>query len=295
MKSKALILLVTCAAFLNACNSTQPNDQANNEFTLTQNWQPLLDKDLSLWHSWMGVPHTSIKQLPEGTYTANNLQVNGSPQDAMGKNADIKNVYSVITENGETVLKVTGEIYGGLTSNFSVADYHLSLQVKWGDKKWAPRLDKKKDSGLLFHCSGPHGAFWRVWKACQELQIQEKDFGDYIPLAGPKGDIRVNPDKNAPTYYPFGTQLKTITGYSHAYKEPDYANGEWNTIDLYAFGDKALFVVNGVQVMLVENSRDKNNAPLTSGELQLQSEGAEVYFKNVKIRAISQLPTIDKG
>ena len=208
----------------------------------------------------------------------------------MGLNNDVKNVFSMLEQDGQPVLHISGEIYGGLTTKAEFENYHLSLQVKWGDKKWAPRLTAKRDSGLLYHCKGAHGAFWKVWKACQELQIQESDFGDYIPLAGPTGKIRSKTNEGAFQYHPDGDIKRLVTGYSHAYKEPDLPHGEWNTVELYAFHDNAVFVVNGEVVMVVEESRDKNGQLLTSGQLQLQSEGAELFYRQVKIKSINKLP-----
>lgn len=253
-------------------------------------WKYLLDEDLSQWEVWLGVPHSSIKGLPEGTYQADNLNQHGDPANAIGLNNDIKNVFSMIEENGEPVLKVTGEIYGGITSKTSFENYHLSLKVKWGDKKWAPRLKAKRDSGLLFHCQGEHGAFWKTWKACQELQIQETDLGDFIPLAGPKAKTTAKSTELPVHYHPEGKFNVVADGYTHAYLEPDAPHGQWNTIDLYAFNDKAIFVVNNVVVMVITESINKAGEPLTSGQIQLQSEGAEVYYKDIKVKSIKVLP-----
>ena len=256
-----------------------------------QTWQYLLDSQLSQWEVWMGVPHESVKGLPAGTYVANNLNKHGDPKTAMGLNNDVKNVFAMTTENGEPVLHISGEIYGGLTTLASFENYHLSLQVKWGEKKWAPRLNARRDSGLLFHCQGDHGAFWKVWKACQELQIQEHDFGDYIPLAGPSAMVRgdFSEETGKLKYNPSG-QLKLANGYTDAYIEPDRPNGQWNTVELYSLSDNAVFVVNGKVVMVIEQSKDHQGNKLTSGQLQLQSEGAELFYKDVKIRSISSLP-----
>ncbi len=38
------------------------------------------------------------------------------------------------------------------------SNYHLSLKVKRGDKKWDPRKKLLKDSGILYHSIGPLGA-----------------------------------------------------------------------------------------------------------------------------------------
>lgn len=284
---KNLAVFTASALAFASCQSTSDVNGG-----LTKEWQVLLDDNLSQWETWMGIPHDSVKNLPVGTVTKSNLNVHGDPSSAMGLNNDVKNVFSIIEEDGEPVLHITGEIYGGLTTLKEFENYHLSMQVKWGEKKWAPRLNAKRDSGILFHCKGEHGAFWKVWKACQEMQIQEKDFGDYIPLAGPSGVIRTATEDGKQTYDPKGKYLSKVTGYSHASHEPDFPNGQWNQVDLYAVGDKAVFSINNEVVMVIEQSKDKQGEPLTSGQLQIQSEGAEVFYRDVKIKALNSLPVL---
>ena len=56
----------------------------------------------------------------------------------------------------------------------------------------------------------------------------------------------------------------------------------------------AYHIVNGVLVMVLQNSRyNKNGNPieLTSGKIQLQSEAAEVFYKNIEIRSIEAIPS----
>ncbi|WP_017444132.1 3-keto-disaccharide hydrolase [Gayadomonas joobiniege] len=258
-------------------------------------WRYLLDKELSQWEIWMGVPHSSVTDLPANTFKADNLNQHGDPADAIGLDQDPKAVFNSYTEMGQPALHITGEVYGGLTSKKSFKNYHLSLKVKWGTKKWAPRLNAKRDSGLLFHCYGPHGAFWKVWKACHELQIQESDFGDYIPLAGPTAKVRGHwvGDKYL-TFNEADTQLHLATGYTHAQSEPDFERGRWNQVELFTLNDKAVFVVNDTIVMAIQDSKDQAGRLLNQGQIQIQSEGAEAFFTDIKIRPIQDWPNFIK-
>ena len=133
---------------------------------------------------WMGVPHTSVKGLPEGTPQSDSNK--GTP---LGLENDPKKVFSVIEEDGKPGLKITGEIYGGLTTLKEYGEYHFSCEVKVGNKKWGRRLDKQRDSGVLYHCSGKHGAFWNVWMRSLEYQVQENNLGDLYLLAGTAADV----------------------------------------------------------------------------------------------------------
>lgn len=283
--------LLLLSFFLPSCSVsdvTQTNEAKPNENKSA--WVNLIDKNLSQWELWMGVPHSSVTGLPEGTYQAENLKTNkGTP---MGLDNDVKNVFSVIEQAGEPVLKITGEVYGGLTTINNYKNYHLTTQFKWGEQKWAPRLTAKRDSGILFHCQGEHGKFWNVWKACQEFQIQETDIGDFIPLAGPAAKVRsefIEGSTKFTKYDPKG-KLQLTQRYTSASKELDAPFGEWNTLDLYALGDLAVFMVNNEVVMVIEESIDSASKKLASGQIQIQSEGAELYYRGMKIRQITELP-----
>ena len=296
IKTKHLFIftLLTGSLLTAACSYLPWQNATNTPVNLSNEWQPLLTNNLNDWEIWMGVPHSSVTGLPKGTLQADNLNVHGDPKDAMGLNNDIKNVFSIIEEDNQPVLSITGEIYGGISTKASFENYHLSFQVKWGDKKWAPRLTALRDSGLLFHCQGEHGAFWKVWKLCQEFQVQETDLGDYIPLGNHTGKLtgkirsRKIPNSKRPVYDPNGA-LGNV-GYASAFPEVDKPHGQWNTLELFAVGDRAVFVVNNTVVMVVEQLADIAGNPLNAGQLQFQSEGAELFYRDIKIKALPSMP-----
>ena len=76
----------------------------------TQDGEPLIDKELSNFELWMGIPHSSVTGLPAGTATSDNCHEGVS----MGLNADIKHVFPVVEDGGEPMLHISGEIYGRL-------------------------------------------------------------------------------------------------------------------------------------------------------------------------------------
>ncbi len=52
-------------------------------------------------------------------------------------------------------------------------------------------------------------------------------------------------------------------------------------------------VVNGKVVMRLYKSRQSDNGqitPLTKGKIQIQSEGAEIFYKEIKVQGIKQIP-----
>lgn len=261
-------------------------------------WENLLDKNLTKWDKFIGVPHKSVNI--EGVEKSDD----GKTGVPLGMNNDPKNVFSVIEENGEELLYITGEIYGGLTSKQEYGNYHLKAEFKWGEKKWAPRLNQKRDNGILYHCNGPLGTFWNVWMSSLECQIQEGDFGDFIALNDVYGDVpadRLINEKGKPyfVYNPKGdlVPLKWGEGFeagqaskSKLYEKP---NGEWNTVEVICVGRTSIHIVNGHVVNVVKNARydvEGKTIPIESGKIQLQSEAAESYYKNIQIKPITEFP-----
>ncbi|MFD2587353.1 DUF1080 domain-containing protein [Croceitalea marina] len=258
-------------------------------------WKNLLDEDLSQWDRFMGVPHYSIeglKDIPKG---------NGMEGTPLGLNNDPLNVFSVKRIDGELVLYISGQIYGGLTSKERYGNYHLKMDFKWGVKKWEPRLNDKRDNGILYHCNGPHGAFWNVWMKSQEFQVQEGDMGDYFGLAGAVNRTKAVRDEDGfYAYNPDGEAvvLGTVMEGDKMYRcvrtqNHEKPNGEWNSLELICFNGKSWHIVNGQVVMVLEKALEKTEEgfqPVVSGKLQIQSEAAEAFYRNIKIKTLDNLP-----
>ena len=70
-------------------------------------------------------------------------------------------------------------------------------------------------------------------------------------------------------------------------------NGEWNTLEIYCLGNESIHLVNGFVVNRVKNTRydiDGNTIKVTKGKVQIQSEAAEVYYKNMTLNTINAFP-----
>ncbi|MEL7159759.1 MAG: DUF1080 domain-containing protein, partial [Bacteroidota bacterium] len=290
MRSLCLLLATCGLVCFTHCNTPKSTVAA------TEGWTDLLDPELSQWDIWMGVPHVSVRGLPEGTPQSEDVH-NGTP---MGLNKDPKGVFTMEKEAGEDVLRVSGEIYAGLTSKEQYGDYHLQLQFKWGEKKWEPRLGQQRDNGLLYHCTGDHGAFWNVWMRCLEFQIQENDMGDLFCLAGANSLARTVDvaDKKSYQYLESGGVFRGVGRAFGNFRNQRSApnekpHGEWNILDLYTVGGAAIHVVNGKVVNALRGAFVEENGKrteLTRGYLQLQSEAAEGYYRGVRIRPLQEFP-----
>lgn len=268
---------------------TEPKEEAPQQ-TAAPKFRDLLDPQLTLWDAWIGVPHKSIEIPGMPAFTSEDSR-SGTP---LGLNNDPLHVFSMIKEGNQDVLKITGQIYGGLTTKEEFENYHLTLQFKWGEKVWEPRPLKVRDSGVLLHCVGPHGAFWNAWKRSLEFQIQERDVGDFYALAGTMANVPsvLHKESKKPTYQPDG-ELREVSGSAQHGPSEEKPHGEWNTLEIYTIGDRMVHVVNGTINMVLLNTRQKTDhgpAPLTRGQIQIQSEAAEIYYRDVKIRPITEFP-----
>ena len=264
--------------------------------TKADDWKELLDENLSQWEPHLGVPHKTV-EIPGRPRTQSENGIDGGEPIGL---SDPLGVYSVQMVDGEPVLKVTGQVFAGLTSREEFDSYHLSLQFRWGEKKWEPRLNLLRDSGLLFHCVGPHGVGWNAWMQSLECQIQEGDCGDFIPVDTAQAFVPIGNDGNAKLanyeigFYDRSKPLKKVRQQIAMHRPSvEYPNGKWNTIEIYTIGTTSVFVLNGIPTMTVfdaQQSVDGEFKPLTRGKLQIQSEAAELEYRRIKIRPIKEFP-----
>lgn len=253
-------------------------------------WQPLLDASLSKFDVYLSYRGDQIMGVLKGTAPADLKPV--------GLNPPGQSVVSVIEQDGKPVLHITGEYYGCVVTRQEYANYRFRAQFKWGGKKWEPRLSEPRDSGILYHSRGPFGVdYWKSWALSQEFQVIEHGIGEYWTQATSAVDIRVDPKKpgeEAPRWNPKAPWMQFLAPNNHALAGSDEDRpGEWNTIELVCYEDDCVHVVNGKVVMALANSRYKQGdafVPMTGGKLQIQSEAAEVFYRDLAIQPIDAMP-----
>ena len=251
---------------------------------------PLLDAQLSQWEKWLGVPHRS--------YEVPGYVRGATPKEdpVLGLNRDPLDVFTVKVIDGEPVLNITGQVFGGLTTLKSFENFHLRTQHRWGTRKWEPRLTAVRDNGILFHCIGEHGAGGKNWMRSQECQVQEGDIGDWWPIAGAMVDAAVKDEDGKVVRYLPGAPLRAMRSRIwHGTDYPEKPSGEWNTVEVYAFAGDAVFRLNGRTVNVIRNSRYREKGsdqeiPLKAGKLQIQSEAAECQYRRLELRPLTAWP-----
>jgi len=285
------IILMTGLAPCHAAKEESSSDADANAEDAAQATSLFNGKDLSGWYTYQREPEPSSEV--EGL-----KKEDGKYIEPIGLNKDPLNVFTVVEEDEEPAIRISGEVFGILVTEEEFENFHLSMEFKWGEKSYPPREDKKRDSGVLYHSVGKEGAAGLVWMRSVEIQVQEGDTGDLWCVDLTAANVRAVVLENGRFQYDPQAEFKGIqqSGNSrYCQKSEDFekANGEWNRLDVYAYGRESIHVVNGgMNMHLTDIGQFVNGelVPLTKGKIQIQSEGAEVFYRDITIRPIDGIP-----
>ena len=203
---------------------------------------------------------------------------------------------------------------GYVVTSKPFSDYRLRLEYKWGTKKFAPRVNSRRDAGLLYHVAGKDG----VWPRCVECQIQENDTGDVFlihtratALVDPKttnevisvvtnnlGAVQTNRTLepvfldlgNGGVPFPRGV-AQGPQDYARVVRNPMNERDGWNQVEIIVRGGEATYIVNGKtnnHVMGIEQMINDKWQPVKEGKIALQLEYAEVYYRNIEIQQLKE-------
>ena len=180
--------------------------------------------------------------------------------------------------------------FGHIATEDEHRDYHLHLEYRWGERRFAPRRLQRRNSGILYHL-GPDRD--RLFPDGIEFQVEEGDVGDAITI---NTRARQGPLLGGtplwPNWLPFlpqayeppikaGNIARQWFRHSGPYERLD----GWNQLDLLAFDDQAAHLVNGRIVTTLFGLVDRSDQPLTKGRIALEFEAAEVFFRRIAIRS----------
>ena len=194
---------------------------------------------------------------------------------ASGLNSDPNHIFTV--EKG--TIHVSGKEFGYVITKNDYKNYYLRAEFKWGEGTYAPRSGQARDSGILYNIQGPN----KVWPRSVEFQINEGCTGDFwmtdgAALTGRDGKRVTGPPGGAMKIDHFGKgPSQNVVGFRDPIGDLEKPHGEWNQLVLIVHGNDVKQYVNG------KLANEGTDAFPSSGKILFQSEGAEVYFRNIKL------------
>jgi 3-keto-disaccharide hydrolase len=153
-------------------------------------------------------------------------------------------------------IKVSGQPAGYFYTDKSYKNYVLKFD--WRYKRPANLEDDKKfggNSGLLVHITGAH----KVWPNSLEVQGMNRDHGSFLSIGK--------------------TGLKDYKFNREALEKARNKVGEWNTTEVSVKDGDVTAKVNAALI-------STGKITLVEGPFGFQSEGAELHFKNIKIKVL---------
>jgi hypothetical protein len=221
------------------------------------------------------------------------------------KQSDPRGVFSI----KDGVLHITGDGLGCICTKADYRDYHLVAEFRWGERTWAGRVEKAKDTGILVHSYGEDGAYGGIWKRSIEAQVIEGGCGDFVVVRssqpnppppvlalsaevveGPKmqwiwkeGGEKRRFEKGRVNWFGRDPDWQDVKGF-RGKNDVESPAGEWTRMDVICRGDTITNVVNGTVV-----NRASEVSP-AAGQVQIQTELAECFFRKLELWPLDKAP-----
>lgn len=184
--------------------------------------------------------------------------------EGAGVFVDPKGVFSM----ADGVLRISGEKLGYLATRELHSDFRLVAEYRWGEGKLDLSSKKAGSSGLFIHGVGED----KEWMRGFEAQVAAGRTGNVVIHSGAKFTVGTN-------YH-----SKAWTEIGKPKQELEAKPGEWNTLEVFAVGDKLRVLVNGQQTV------EATNLLPNRGKILLQSNGAEIFFRRLDLYPLAQMP-----
>ena len=173
--------------------------------------------------------------------------------DKSGPNADgsmkMEDVWKV--DGGK--IRCSGVPNGYLRTTADYKDFVLTLEWRWAEKPG--------NSGVLLRVVGPD----KIWPKTVEAQLQSGNAGDFWLMDGATLDT----DPKA-------------ANHRAKMKAAEKPAGEWNLYEITVDGSRVRLKVNGEVV------NEGTGAEDVAGKIALQSEGAPIEFRNIRLTPIKK-------
>lgn len=213
----------------------------------------------------------------ESLFNGRNLEGWETFLQSKGLNQDPDGVFTV----RDGMIRASGTEFGFIITKREYESYYLSCEFKWGEATHAPRKDKARDGGILYHVTGP----LKVWPRSIEYQMIEGGSGDIWLVGGVGFTVKgVTRSEGSPNYrfdrFNKGPWKDTVD-FRDPNGDPEKPRGEWNKAELWSYPDgRVVHKLNGRLVNEGSGLTDRK------GRILFQSEGAEVYYRKIVLKPI---------
>lgn len=178
------------------------------------------------------------------------------------------------------VIRCTGQPFGYIRTEGRYKNYRLTVEWRWTGPDLPPdkqgRL-RMRNSGVLLHIGGADA----VWPRSVEAQLMQTNAGDIFDIGNvgfaELAVVRQKAVAAAGADAEAAKRAQAQRRVPRTQAPSEKAIGEWNTYEIICAGDTMTLLVNGV-----EQNR-ATQMGVTEGHIALQSEGAPVEFRNVRL------------
>jgi hypothetical protein len=178
--------------------------------------------------------------------------------DKDGNRADPKLTWSA----KDGVLRCTGKPNGATVTAREYGDYELRLKWRF------PAEGKGGNTGVLVHVQDD-----KYWPTSIECQLLTGRAGDLLLTNPPAAKLTVPNERRDP-------KLERRFLRIEPKEPPEKPLGEWNEMVITCKGASIELAVNGTKV------NAGTECGFTKGKIALQSEGAEVHFKDIVLKPL---------
>jgi hypothetical protein len=198
------------------------------------------------------------------------------------------------------MIRIAGNGSGYLATREAYRNYRLSLEYRWGTK--TDGSGNVRNSGLLVHKNGAD----RIWPTSIEIQLAQGCEGDLIVIPGDPAaeqsqaatlETEVRMAEDGKTRWTPGGRPTRYSGKQFWWSQHEVGfvelldrrgqndvaslRGEWTRVECVCDEDRLTIIINGTTVNAASHVHP------SGGQILLQNEGSEVYFRNIAIRPIN--------
>jgi hypothetical protein len=178
--------------------------------------------------------------------------------DPRAKDADPKKIWTI--QDG--IIQCEGSVPGYIITDKEYENYVLRVQWRWGSQ-----VTSRRNSGVFLHVVGED----KIWPKGIEAQLMADHAGDF--WLSDRFNLKIEPQRRDPN-------PKFSQHYFRIKDGDEKPLGEWNQYEITCQGDTVRLVINGQLV------NEGTECEVRMGKILLQSEGAEIHFRNIELKPI---------